>query len=522
VIDFMKIVTADQMRQIEQRCVAFGIPTEVLMENAGRAVAEAIRSYADNQSASVVVLVGPGNNGGDGLVAGRYLRTYGFGVTLLAFGSRPVSDKNVILAREHGLEIVDAGATSLDRLERSLEMADIVVDAFLGIGKNRPISGRLAEILATTAAVRQRRPSMMIVALDIPSGVDADTGRVDPQCVAADETITLGFPKPGLFVLPGAGYAGRITIADIGIDPQMAGSTVCLITSEIVRPMLPKRTLISNKGSFGKAMIVAGSSKYIGAAYLACSGAMRVGAGLVTLATRACLLPVLAAKLTETTYLPLAENAHGELTPEAQAAFRSEITDYDAFLIGPGVGRDTGMAEFVLSILFDTDISKRACIIDADALNILCEAGKTTDVWRKMKGDAILTPHPGEMARLAGITVEQVQSDRINLTRSKAVEWQKTIVLKGAYTVIASPDGRTVVSPFANPGLASAGTGDVLAGVIAGFTAQKLPLFEAAVTGVFVHGKAGEKVAGELGNAGMIAGDLLPVLPVTIKSIKEG
>ncbi len=520
----MKILTVAQMRQAEQRCAAAGIPTEVLMENAGRAAAEAIRDSVSGRKSSVVVLAGPGNNGGDGLVAGRYLRTYGFGVKIFTYGDRPVNDKNLIMAQEHGLEIIHVGVTALDQLERELISADVVLDALLGIGKNRPISGRLSEIIDTVRIVKNSRLAKKIFALDIPSGMNADTGQIDANCLQADETITLGFPKVGLFLMPGAEYTGRIKVVDIGVNPETADSDIELITPEKVKVNLPKRPLTANKGTFGKAMIFAGSRNYTGAAFLACSGAMRVGVGLVTLAIPSELHPILASKLHETTFLPLPESKGG-LSHEAPLILKSELDNYDALLVGPGIGRSEGAAQLIESVLFDQSRPNLRVVIDADALNILAgilaDAGKKGVVWQRLKADAILTPHPGEMARLTGMTVEQVQNNRINIAREKAVEWQKTVVLKGAYTVIAAPDGRTAVSPFANPALASAGTGDVLAGVITGLVAQRMPSFEAALSGVFVHGKAGDIAVSELGDAGMVAGDLLPLLPRVIKALKS-
>jgi ADP-dependent NAD(P)H-hydrate dehydratase / NAD(P)H-hydrate epimerase len=516
----MKILTAEQMRKAEQKCAISGTPTSVLMENAGRAVAEAIRNEVNTNGLSVLVLVGPGNNGGDGLVAGRYLRTYGFGVNFYLIGNRPDSDVNVTLAREHGLSIVLADQKNLAQLEEWLSSADIVLDALLGIGKSRPVSGLLADILEMVSKTRKQRPGMRIIALDLPSGLDADTGVVDPACLFADNTITLGFPKPGLFIMPGAERAGKIQVVDIGISHDMAESQSELLTVEMVKPILPHRPLISNKGTFGKVMVVAGSINYTGAAYLACSGAIRAGAGLVTLAIPTSLHPILASKLVETTYLPLPENSPGEPGPEAAKMLARELDGYRTILIGPGLGKSRGTSELIESLIFNKNKSVIGMIIDADALNALSKHGFSTEIWQRMADDAILTPHPGEMARLTGMTVDQVQSDRLGLAARKAKEWHKIIVLKGAYTVIAAPDGRVLVSPFANPGLASAGTGDVLAGVIAGLVAQHVPLFDAAAAGVYIHGKAGEIVTSNLGDTGMAASDLLPVLPKVIKYIK--
>ena len=360
---------------------------------------------------------------------------------------------------------------------------------------------------------------LRIIALDLPSGLDADTGAVDPACLYADNTITLGFPKLGLFNFPGAERAGKVSIADIGIPPHLAEEvTTELVTSEWARSVLPKRPPDANKGSFGRVLVVAGSINYIGAAYLACSGAIRVGAGLVTLATARSLQPILASKLTETTYLPLPESRSGVISPGAAKLIHQQIDHYDVLLIGCGLGQDPAAIRFITATILRSRQSLPPLVLDADALNTLA---RIPNWWQQLASNAILTPHPGEMARLAGISVSEVQSGRVGIARKLAQERHKTIVLKGAYTIIATPDGKAKISPIANPGLASAGTGDVLTGAIAGLVAQGLSLSDAAVLGVYLHGDAGERVKARLGDAGMIATDLLPELPLVLKQLKE-
>lgn len=297
----------------------------------------------------------------------------------------------------------------------------------------------------------------------------------------------------------------------------MKKSATRAITADWARSVLPGRPPDANKGTFGRVIVVAGSINYIGAAYLACSGAMRVGAGLVTLATPASLLPVLASKLTEVTYLPLPESGSNTLSPSAARLVQEELSNYDVLLLGCGLGQRAEIAGFVTSILLEGAKVSPPAVIDADALNIL--AG-VPEWWRKLSDNVILTPHPGEMARLAAVSVEKVQSDRAGIAKKMALRWRKTLVLKGANTVIASPEGETVVNPSANPGLATAGTGDVLAGVIAGLLAQGLSLNHAAACGVYLHTEAGEIVRERLGDAGMIASDLLPALPLAIRKLK--
>ena len=517
----MKIVTADQMRQIDRECGNIGLPTNVLMENAGKAVAEGVRQIlGTTDQQHILVLVGPGNNGGDGLVAARHLHDWGAGVSLYLFGQRPAEDRNLDLVRQRGITCVAAAQDkNLDSLDDLLSSATAVIDALFGTGKSRPLGDTFGQALDRVGKAREGQPGLRIIALDLPSGLNADSGAVDSACLYADNTITLGFPKPGLFNPPGAERAGRITVADIGIPPYLAEQiTTELITDDWARSVLPRRPLGANKGSFGKVLVVAGSINYIGAAYLACSGAMRVGAGLVTLATAASLHPILASKLTEVTYLPLPESSPGIISSPAARLIHQELDHYDVLLLGCGLGQSQSAIRFIKSTLFRLKPASPLLVLDADALNTLA---KTPNWWQQLANDAILTPHPGEMARLAGVSIDEVQSDRIGMAKKMALEYHKTIVLKGAYTVIVKPDGQPRVSPIANPGLASAGTGDVLTGVIAGLVAQGLTLFDAAACGVYLHGQAGEMVTDRLGDAGTIATDLLPALPLVIKQLKE-
>ena len=512
----MKILSADEMRKAEQESVRVGIAIDRLMENAGYAVAEEVRRIlGDVNKKRILILIGPGNNGGDGLVSARHLHDWGARVSLFLLGKRAAGDKNLKLVQERGI----ACYKDLDGLDEQLLTASTVIDALFGTGRSRPLDGIFREALQQVAQAEKKRPELKIIAMDLPSGLDSDSGAVDPATLYAEHTITLGFAKMGLFNPPGAERAGLVTVVDIGIPAYLADEvTTELITEGWARKALPRRPLGANKGSFGQVLVVAGSINYIGAAYLACSGAMRVGAGLVTLATAANLQPILATKLTEATHLPLPEANPGVVSAEAASIVLSELKNYDVLLVGCGLGQSEPVIGFIKSVLLGSGSALPPLVLDADALNTLA---KTPDWWRKLAGDAILTPHPGEMARLAGVSVAEVQADRTGIAKRVASEWHKTIVLKGAYTVTSAPDGRCRINPVANAGLASAGTGDVLAGAIAGLLAQGLSLFDAAALGVFLHAQAGEMVKAKLGDTGMIASDLLSILPQVIKKLKE-
>ena len=508
------------MRRVEQECAKLGLPPDVLMENAGKAVAEEVRQIlgtADNKS--IIILVGPGNNGGDGLVAARYLQDGGAVVSIYLLGQRKEDDQNFKLVKKNKITCVEATDENLDKLDELLTSADAVIDALFGTGKVRPFHSVYRQVLGRVSGAKEARPGLRIIAVDLPSGLNADTGETESACLHADHTITLGFPKAGLFRSPGAERVGKITVADIGIPSSLAESiSKELITGERVKSALPSRPLEANKGSFGRVLVTAGSINYVGAAYLACSGALRVGAGLVTLATATSLQSILASKLTEVTYLPLPESHSGIVSPQAAGVMRQHLNNYNVLLMGCGLGQNDSAVKFIKTMLFKLTPVLPSLVLDADALNTLAAIPSW---WQRLTNDAILTPHPGEMARLTGMSVDEIQSDRVGITEAVAREWNKTVVLKGAYTVVAAQDGRSGVSSIANPGLASAGTGDVLSGVIAGLVAQGLSLFDAATCGVYLHGEAGEMVKTEMGDAGMIATDLLPVLPLVIKKLKE-
>ncbi len=519
----MKIVTVNEMKEIERRAAEIGLPSNVLMEHAGLAIAQTVKGWLVNVvQQQILVLVGPGNNGGDGLVAARHLHNWGARVHIYLCTERSSNDPNYVIVKELGIPCIIASKDQdLVNLNSILPSTNVVIDAIFGTGKLRPLEGIFKQTLTRLRQAKQAMPSLKVIALDLPSGLDADTGSADPSCVAADLTITLGYPKLGLFSFPGRDLVGQLVVGDIGI-PQNLGDGIAteLITDDYVKTMLPQRPRSAHKGTFGRVLVCAGSINYIGAAYLACEGAIRVGAGLVTLAVARSLQPILAAKLTEVTYVPLPESEPGFIDSAAYEVLHEQLAGYDVLLMGCGLSQHPSVMEFIRNSLFEMPLSlSPALVLDADALNTLAQ---TQEWWQRLNQNAILTPHPGEMARLSGLTVDEIERDRLRVARDQAALWGKTVVLKGAHTVVASPSGEAKISPVANPGLASAGTGDVLAGAIAGVMAQGLKPLAAASCGVYLHGAAGESVGAKLGDAGIIASDLLPTLPKVIKKIKEG
>lgn len=518
----MKLASVAEMQRAEREC---GVSTAQLMENAGLTVAqEAWLMLGELADRPVLVLVGPGNNGGDGLVAARHLKDWGANVSAYLLAPRDASDTNLAAVVERGVPVVVAVDDANDgykRLEEALSGAELVIDALLGTGRARPIEGALAEVLDRLGAARVRRLPPRLLAVDLPTGVDADTGAVDPHCAAVDETVAFGWSKAGLHVLPGSPLAGRVEVVDIGMPASLGEALKTeLMTHGLARSALPERPPGAHKGTFGSALIVAGSPQYVGAAHLACMGALRTGPGIVTLAVARSIYPILAAKLTETTFEPL-DDKDGYLTAQEASAVRRVLAGraYEALLVGPGLGQGGYVQAFLKSLLPAlVPDPLRAVVLDADALNNLAKI----DGWHHMVGvPAVITPHPGELSRLAAISVPDIQADRLAIARRCAATWNVTVVLKGANTVVAAPDGRARLSPFANPGLASGGTGDVLAGAITGLLAQGIEPFDAASLGVYLHGLAAEHVRRDLGPAGMLAGDLLPALPRVMKELRS-
>jgi NAD(P)H-hydrate epimerase len=528
----MKVVTSAQMRELEAGSAALGLPGPALMEIAGRAVADEcarILSYPPGQSVPagqihepgysrppldgrsiagkhVLVLAGPGNNGGDGLVAARHLHDLGARVVVYLVHRAEDDEAKLRLVRSRRIAVVSASSDpDLRTLGVCLDQADAILDAVLGIGQNRPAAGQLKSVLDAVNGRRNR--FARVFAVDVPTGMNADIGEMDPSCLRADFTITLGSPKLGLLLPPGLEAAGRLVVADIGIPPGLDDAfPLSLTTAEDARRLLPERPRASHKGTFGRAMIVGGSATYSGAPALAALGAVRIGAGLVTVAVPEEIRNVIAGRLLEQTYLAL-PSCDGMLGPGALGRLVAALPGCSAALVGPGLGRGSPTGEFLDGLLEHTaPIVGCRWVFDADALSIL--AG-LRDWARRLPPLSVLTPHPGEMARLAGESF----ASRVELAAAKAREWGHVVVLKGAYTVIAAPDDRASVNPVATPALATAGTGDVLAGVIAGLLAQGLDPYHAAVLGTYLHGRAGELLAAERGPAGGGASDLAELLP---------
>ena len=498
----MKLVTAAQMRDLEEAAFASGTTQAQLMETAGRSVAVAVREHLGGARARrIVVLVGPGNNGGDGMIAARHLYDFGADILVFLLTPRPDGDPLVENLRSRGLEVITLSGDEPDGgLLEALDRADAVLDAVLGIGARRPLDGLIA---ATFEHLKRRRSRLF--ALDLPTGLDADSGAIDPHAASADVTLTLGFSKIGLHLLPGSEHVGQVEVLDIGLE-RYAGPEVQaeLMTASWARERLPRRPAESNKGTFGRVLIVAGSVRYTGAAALASLGALRAGAGLVTLATIPSVRAAVSPFLPEVTFLPLAEE-DGAIAESSGDLIAHAVPGYSAIVIGPGLSLTSGTQAVARGVLTAPALESTPVVVDADALNAL---SRLPGWAAEIRTQAVLTPHPGELARLVSRDIPDVQEDRVETARACAATWNQTVVLKGAHTIVAGAGGHVLVSPYATAALATAGTGDVLAGAIAGLIAQGVAPFDAAGLGVYLHGAAAETFRDEYGHSGLLASEL--------------
>ena len=519
----VKVVTVAQMQALEDASERAGVSKDTLMENAGLACAQQVRRHVGGAAGrKALLLIGPGNNGADGLVIARHLRRWGAEVCCYVVRGRPDHDPKMTDAQGHDVDVAYAEQdTGFARLQGWLSSSSVVVDAILGAGRYRPLEGTVREVVGLVNRHRAAGSGCSVISIDLPTGVNPDTGEADENALVADVTLALCYPKFGIANFPGAGYAGRIVVLGIGLPPQTLDGIdlpVEWMSDSAAADLVPARPLDSHKGTYGHLLIVAGSRNFVGASVLAAMAAHRVGAGLVTLATPESVYPIAASKLTETIHLPLPEDADGRVDVAAAEVIKERLGGYSALAVGCGLGLSPGTASFIERLLLaDTDLPMPPVVIDADGLNNLarCEA------WpARLNTSAVLTPHPGEMATLTGQPTTEVQADRLDVVGSSAAEWGQTALLKGAHSIVASPDGRQCILPFANPALAAGGTGDVLTGIIGGLLAQGVSPYGAARLGGYLHGTAGETVRSRMGSAGVVATDLLRHIPSTINQLR--
>ena len=504
----MRILTAAQMREADRYTIEeIGIPSLVLMENAGRQVVAAIEAaYEERLDGRVAVLCGRGNNGGDGFVVARTLLQRGVDCAVFVIGAvaevRGDARINLDILGRLGVAAVEINDEQTWELHFSeISQCTLIVDAIFGTGLKSGVAGMLETVIADVNA-----SGIPIVSIDLPSGLSADTPHLIGDCIDASMTVTLAALKLPLILPPAEAYAGDVVIADIGIPTEvieeLEGRTIELLTREDVRSLVEPRAADSHKGDFGRVLVAAGSRGKTGAALLAGVGALRAGAGLVTIATPASCLPVVASLSPELMTEPLDENAQGQVI--GGAIERLMASTHDVIACGPGLGRGHSVGEFVRAVL---DRAEAPLVLDADALTVI--ADDLGALLGREERDIIITPHPGEMARLVGGSADEVQANRIEVASDFATTHHVYVVLKGHRTVIATPEGRVFINPTGNAGMASGGTGDVLTGMIAAFLAQLLDAEAACRLAVFVHGMAGDMAKESEGEVAMTATDLL-------------
>jgi hydroxyethylthiazole kinase-like uncharacterized protein yjeF len=507
----MRIVTNAEMQDIDRWSMKkLGIAGIVLMENAGRGCVNVIEEYFNPENLKVLIVCGKGNNGGDGFVIGRHLQNRGSSVKIILLGKATAlkgdAFLNCKLAKKAALEIHET--VDINRIKRIYNSfhPTVIVDAIFGIGfKGTPkgIYGKLFKIINNT--------DTFIFSVDIPSGINGDNGHVDGPCIIADATATMCLPKRGNYLYPGRELCGDLYIVDIGIPYHLIDNGYPrTIDFEEILQLMPLRPPDGHKGTFGHVLIIAGARGFSGAAAMAAISALKVGAGLVRLAAPKGIMNALETKPLEVVKVPLAETYDQTISPDATETLLAHLEKTDVVVIGPGITTHPETAKFVFKFLPQVTVP---IVIDADAINILA---LNSTFFKKIRAPFILTPHPGELARLIKTTPQEINDTRVDLAPKWAKKFGGVLVLKGAPTVIASPDGKTYINPTGNSGLASAGSGDVLVGMISGFMSQGVPLCDAAELGVFMHGLCADLAMDKSNEYALTAGDLIDHIPESI------
>jgi NAD(P)H-hydrate epimerase len=537
----MKLFSVAEMKLLENEANQTGLSYEMMMENAGMAIAKEIEiAYSHLQVKIIIGLIGSGNNGGDTLIALSHLSRNNWETVAYIIGKRPVDDPLICrLLENRGKVIHYEDDTEFSEFEQLISKCSVLMDGILGTGFKLPLKDEIAKIFVQIKTkINDTSKTLHIVAIDCPSGIDCDTGEVAPEILTAEMTITMAGMKKGLIKFPGANYTGQIRFGSIGPIEHLKSykqNNTAVIDSDFVKLFLPKRPLDAHKGTFGTALVVAGSTNFTGAAFLAGMASYRIGTGLVTLAIPEPLHSALAGSFPEATWI-LLPHKHGFISSNAAGHLERYLSQASAVLIGPGFGLENTTKEFV-RIIFSLEQNEsgnetlnqnrnvnesgkminQPLVVDADGLKIITEIADWPKILPSM---TVLTPHPGEMAILTGLSVENIQKNRLEIAKEFSEKWGKVIVLKGAYTVIAEPGGQVSVIPVATPALAKAGTGDVLAGLITGLLAQKVNPFPAACCAAWIHANAGLLAEIKYGNsASILARDILAEIPQVLSNI---
>ncbi|NVN98354.1 MAG: NAD(P)H-hydrate dehydratase [Geobacteraceae bacterium] len=512
----MRAVTAEVMQELDRTTISgYGVSGLELMERAGSHVATIVISRFGNfKERTALIVAGKGNNGGDGFVIARLLAEAGWSVSLLIFTAAYAGDAEANFRRTPpSVKQIDFKSAVQSEIEAIVQGSAVIIDAIFGTGLKSGLEGHYAGLAALINS--SEKP---VIAVDIPSGVDATSGRTLGGAIKADITVTFGAAKIGQLLYPGAGYVGELLVTDIGIPAVLVEKTAIIefIDAEYAAKLVTPRSRTAHKGSYGHCLIVAGSCGKSGAAAMAANSAMRAGVGLVTLAVPCGIHPVVEVKTTEAMTVPLPESPAGAIAFDSLKVIEHLIEGKDVIAAGPGLGLDEETIAVIKGIV---STAKLPLLLDADALNAVAE--DISILPGSSSPTVVLTPHPGEMARLTGASVTAIESDRIGAARHFAATNGCYLLLKGARTVIAAPDGRIAINSTGNPGMASGGMGDVLSGVITALLAQGYEPFDACCLGAYCHGLAGDMVAEEKGEIGLIATDVQEMVPYAFKKLLE-
>ncbi|RLC27103.1 MAG: bifunctional ADP-dependent NAD(P)H-hydrate dehydratase/NAD(P)H-hydrate epimerase [Deltaproteobacteria bacterium] len=509
----MKISSVSEMRELDRTAIErYGIPEEILMENAGLAAAAAIRETFGVRGRTFVIFCGIGNNGGDGFVVARKLHSNGGRPKVFILGDperfKGSADKNLRMLP--GLGVAVERLESPDAVKGTLAHADAVVDAIFGTGLDREVGGIYADVIGMINESGKR-----VFSLDIPSGVHGDTGRVMGVAVRADCTVTFGLPKAGNLLYPGYERCGRLYVTHISFPPVLTGSDE--LKMEInPPPVLPPRDRAGHKGTFGNALVIAGAAGYYGAPYYAALSFLKAGGGYARLAAPAAITPFIANKGSEIVFVPQKETPSGGISPENRESLLALSERMDVVILGPGLSTDPGTRQLARDL---ANGIWKPLIVDGDGIRALAGA---PDILRQREGETVLTPHLGEMSALAGLEIPEVDRDKVAVLRRTAAELDATIVLKGAHSLVGDPEGRVFVNMSGNSGMATAGSGDVLTGAVAAMYCLGKNVPDAVRNGVFVHGLAGDLAAESKGEDGITAQDILEYLPLAVREVREG
>ncbi|MBN1543683.1 NAD(P)H-hydrate dehydratase [candidate division KSB1 bacterium] len=509
------VTNAKEMAEMDRLAIDFyGMPGIALMENAGRGTAAIILEMFSAASGKIAIFCGPGNNGGDGFVIARHLLNAGLEVcTYLVAKPEKISGDariNLDILQKMGHSVQTIAATT----DLPAQRPDLVIDALLGTG----VRGALRGLFASTVE-HINRWDTAVLAVDLPTGIDADSGVAAGPAVRADVTATMALKKRGLLFSPGSDFAGEVVVVDIGMPTsvmEIQSPAVWELDESTIRSLLPHRSRDAHKNRCGTVAVIAGSVGFSGAAILASEAVLRSGAGLVYLCTPQSLNTIFETRLTEVITCPVDDAEQGFLHSSCFPEIRAQVEKQNAVALGPGLGQNAETGELVTQLFFSLSLPM---VVDADGLNL---AARHLRALIGYAGEMILTPHPGEFSRLIDKPVDEFLPARIDVVRRTAMEWKKTVVLKGGPTVIGAPDGRIFINPTGNPGMATAGSGDVLTGLLAGLLAQGLSAPDAACAGVYIHGLAGDIAAENKSEWGMIAGDILAAIPDSYKRLGGG